>query len=82
MRRFFRSSPEIYESIRLEMDYESGFPSYKADTWFAPVEQAFRYSDGFLLIAAIPEISTRFEQENVEEITEEEYLSLLPAFEL
>ncbi|MFN5250964.1 MAG: hypothetical protein ACK5DE_07930 [Bacteroidota bacterium] len=82
MNRFFRLNPKKYESIRSEMDSESGFPSAKADTWFLPSNKAPHDSNGLCLIAAIPEISARFEEENIEEITEEEYLSSLPAFEL
>lgn len=82
MNRFFRLNTNKYESIRSEMDYDSGFPSAKADTWFLPSDKAPHDSSGLCLIAAMPEISARFEEENIEEITEEEYLSSLPVLEL
>jgi len=80
MNRFFRITPKKYEEIRLAMDSESGFES--ENTWFVSSDKAPSDNDGLCLIAAIPEISARFEEENIEEITEEEYLSSLPAFEL
>lgn len=75
MKHFFRSSPEIYESIRLEMDSVSGFPSDKADTWFPPESIATKDADGNCLISAIHEIAEEFLKSNAEEITFDEYMN-------
>ena len=75
MRRFFRSSPEIYESIRLAMDSVGGFPSDKADTWFPPESIAIKDVDGNCLISAIYEIAEEFLKSNAEEITFDEYMN-------
>ena len=78
MNRFFRSSPEIYESIRADMDAASGYPSAQADTWFAPIEDAPKDADGNPLIAAIEPIAEKFTAVEAEELSAEEYASLLP----
>jgi hypothetical protein len=77
MRRFFRTDSETYETIRADMDSESGFPSAHTESWFAPADKSPRDSGGLCLIAAIPEISERFLAVPVEEITEEQYSSAI-----
>jgi hypothetical protein len=78
MNRFFRCSVSTYEAIRIQMDFESGFPSAQAATWFAPATQAPRDSEGRCLLAAIAPIAARFAATGVEEITEAAYLAALP----
>ena len=78
MNRLFRTSPETYEAIRAAMDAASGYPSTQADTWFAPIEDAPKDADGNPLIAAIEPIAAQFVAAGVEELTSEEYNSMLP----
>ena len=73
MNRFFLADTETYEAIRTAMDSESGYPNNRAETWFAPAEQAPRDTSGRCLIAAIAPIAERFAAEGVEEITAEEF---------
>lgn len=77
MSRFFRASPESYESIRAAMDTASGFPNSSASTWFAPASEAPRDAAGRCLIAAIPPIASHFAVAEVEEITAEDYAAAL-----
>jgi hypothetical protein len=78
MRRFFRSSQELYETIRAAMDSSSGFPNSIASTWFVPSNEAPRDAEDRCLIAAIPIIASHFDVSGATEITEEEYFSSLP----
>ena len=78
MNRFFRISPEIYEAIRTAMDAASGYPSTRADTWFAPIEDAPKDADGNPLIAAIEPIAAQFIAAGAEELTAEEFQALQP----
>jgi hypothetical protein len=78
MNRFFRASPETYETIRTAMDTASGYPSTQADTWFAPIESSPKDADGNPLIAAIEPIATQFVAAGAEELTVEEFQSLIP----
>jgi hypothetical protein len=81
MNRYFKILPEKYEQIRTAMDAESGFPNEKAVTWFSPAAEADKAEDGCCLIAVIEPIAQRFVAEACNELTEEEYKSLLPAVE-
>ena len=81
MNRYFRMLPEKYEEIRLAMDAESGFPNNQSETWFTPAPEATKAEDGCCLIAAIEPIAQRFAKHACDEITEQEYLSMLPTTE-
>ena len=78
MNRYFISSPELYESIRATMDAANGYPSTQADTWFAPIENAPKDSGGNPLIAAIDPIAEQFIAAGCEELSAEQYATLLP----
>lgn len=78
MNRFFKIMPEKYEAIRHAMDAESGYPNDQAETWFAPATDAPKDADGCCLIAAIAPIAERFAAEACHELTEVEYLALMP----
>lgn len=78
MNRFFRTTPEIYETIRSAMDAESGFPNLHAETWFVPISVAPKDANGQPIIAAIAPIAERFKAAGAEEITSAEYQNLLP----
>ena len=78
MNRFFKIMPDKYESLRTAMDAESGYPNSHAETWFAPASEAPKAPDGCCLIAAIALIADRFAAEACDELTEAEYLALLP----
>lgn len=81
MNRFFRLIAPAYESVRNEMDTESGYPNEKADTWFTPAANAPKDENGHCLIAAIPPVADRLAQAG-EEISEEEYQAALPKVSL
>lgn len=70
--------PDKYEAIRAAMDAEAGYPNDYAETWFAPASEAARDPDGCCLIAAIAPIAERFAAESCHELTEAEYLALIP----
>ena len=78
MQRFFKASESAYESIRNQMDNESGFPSAVAQTWFTPYNKAPKDSSGKAYIAANSEIADRFTNKffGVTEITSDEYNDL------
>lgn len=78
MNRFFKIMPDKYESLRTAMDAESGYPNNAAVTWFAPANEAPKAPDGCCLIASIAPIAERFAAEACHELTEAEYLALLP----
>jgi hypothetical protein len=78
MNRFFRASPEIYETVRTAMDAASGYPSTQAETWFAPIENAPKDADGNPLIAAIEPIAAQFIAAGAEELAAEEFQALQP----
>jgi hypothetical protein len=40
MKRFFRASPEVYESVRAAIDAEWGLPANGQETAFAPLATA------------------------------------------
>ena len=77
MNRFFRISIPSYESIRNQMDIESGYPNEQAETWFTPAVDCQKDADGTCLIAAIPPIADRM-AELGEELTQEQYDAALP----
>jgi hypothetical protein len=77
MNRFFRISIPSYESIRNQMDEESGYPNEQAETWFTPAADCQKDADGNCLIAAIPPIADRLAEVG-EELTQEQYEAALP----
>jgi hypothetical protein len=81
MNRFFCLNVAAYESVRTEMDAESGYPNKQADTWFTPASDAPKDKNGNCLIAAIPPVADRLAQAG-EEISEEQYQAALPKVEL
>ena len=76
--RYFKAISQNYESIRKKMDFQSGFPSAQAATWFSPAADAPKDACGLCLIAAIAPIAERFAAEGAEEITAEEFAAALP----
>lgn len=81
MNKFFKTNAETYESIRKNMDLISGYPSEKAETWFAPATDAAKDTDGNILIAAMPIIAEQFISAGAAQITEDEYRANLPKLE-
>lgn len=81
MNRFFRLTASAYESVRAEMDTESGYPNEQADTWFTPAADAPKDENGNCLIAAIPPVADRLAEVG-EEISEEQYQAALPQVNL
>lgn len=77
MNNFFRVSLSDYESVRNQMDLESGYPNEQAETWFTPASDCQRDADGNCLIAAIQPIADRLAQVG-EELTQEQYEAALP----
>jgi hypothetical protein len=73
MNRYFKTTAANYESIRMAMDLESGYPSSEAETWFTPAQDAPRDIGGNPLIAAMPAITARFIAAGAEELSEQEY---------
>jgi hypothetical protein len=49
--RFFRSSPEVYESMRMQLDAALGYPDGVTETVWEPVASAVRDSQGRCLLA-------------------------------
>ena len=81
MNLFFRLNFTAYESVRNEMDTESGYPNEQADTWFTPAADAPKDENGNCLIAAIPPVADRLAEVG-EEISEEQYQAALPKVSL
>ena len=77
MNRLFRIAPQSYESVRNQMDAESGYPNEQAETWFTPAADCQKDADGNCLIAAIPPIADRLAKAG-EELTQEQYEAALP----
>ena len=82
MNRFFKTTAEQYEQIRQAMDLSFGYPNEQADTWFCPASQAPKDIEENCLIAAIALIAEEFVKAGAEEITEEQYNSLIDDKEL
>lgn len=82
MNRFFVISSSAYESVRNQMDSESGYPNSDADTWFSPASDCPKDKDGNCLLACIPEISERIAPVAIKELTQAEYEAELPKVEL
>jgi hypothetical protein len=49
--RYFRSSPQVYESLRQQLDTAFGYPNDQTHTVWAPVESAVTDSEGRCLLA-------------------------------
>lgn len=77
MNKYFKTNSVTYETIRDNMDKASGYPSNEAETWFCPAADAPMDGQGNLLIAAMPAIAEEFIKAGAQEISEEEYQSLL-----
>jgi hypothetical protein len=77
MNNFFRVSLSNYESVRNQMDSESGYPNEQAETWFTPAADCQKDAIGNCLIAAIQPIADRLAQVG-EELTREQYEEALP----
>ena len=78
MNRFFVISSSAYESVRNQMDSESGYPNSDADTWFSPASDCPKDKDGNCLLACIPEIAERIAPVAIKELTQAEYEAELP----
>lgn len=59
------------------MDAASGYPNNQATTWFVPELEAIKDSQGNCVIAANNFISENFSKYNVDEISEQEYFSII-----
>ena len=79
MNRFFVISSSAYESVRNQMDSESGYPNSEADTWFSPAADCPKDRDGNCLLACIPEIAERIAPVAIKELTQAEYDAELPS---
>ena len=82
MNRYFCLIISAYESIRNEMDSESGYPNAEADTWFSPASDCPKDKDGNFLLACISEIAERIAPAAIKELTQTEYEAELPKVEL
>ena len=49
--RFFRSSPDVYEAMRTQLDAAFGYPDGVTQTVWRPVAQALKDADGRCLLA-------------------------------
>lgn len=59
------------------MDASSGYPNEQAETWFIPASESFKDLHGNCIIAVIESIAENFSNYNVEEISEEQYFSII-----
>lgn len=82
MNRFFVISSSAYESVRNQMDSESGYPNSEADTWFSPASDCPKDKDGNCLLACMPEIAERIAPVSIKELTQDEYDAELPTISL
>lgn len=82
MNKMFLISPFAYESVRNQMDSESGYPNSEAETWFSPSSDCPKDKDGNCLLACIPEIAERIAPVAIRELTQAEYEAELPKVEL
>ena len=82
MNRLFVISNLSYESIRNQMDSESGYPNSDAETWFSPASDCTKDKDGNCLLACIAEIAERIAPVAIRELTQAEYEAELPKVEL
>ncbi len=82
MNRMFLITPSDYESVRNQMDSESGYPNSEADTWFSPASDCPKDKDGNCLIACIPEIAERIAPVAIKELKQAEYEAELPTISL
>lgn len=57
--RYFRSSAQVYEAMRLQLDAAFGYPDEHTQTVWSPVEQAVRDEAGRCLLAVRPESCER-----------------------
>lgn len=83
MNRFFRSSPEVYETVRLQLDAAFGYPDGVTSTVWEPLANAQRDTHGRCLLAVRaescerPQVAAMLPQllasGAVEEISEDEY---------
>lgn len=78
MNRYFLISVENVETLRSQMDSESGYPNSEADTWFSPASDCPKDKDGNCLLACIPEIAERIAPVAIKELTQAEYEAELP----
>lgn len=86
--RFFRSSPEVYEAVRLQLDAAFGYPDECTTTVWEPLATAQRDADGRCLLAVRaescdrPQVAAMLPQllasGAVEEISEDEYRTSQP----
>jgi len=88
MNRFFRSSPSVYEDIRLQLDAAFGYPDGVTETVWNPVAVAARDAAGRCLLAVRVESCERpqvasvlpglLASGQVEEIDEAIYRAAMP----
>ena len=78
MNRYFLVSAHNVETVRGQMDSESGYPNSEADTWFSPASDCPKNKDGNCLLACIQEIAERIAPVAIKELTQAEYEAELP----
>lgn len=57
--KFFRSSPDVYEAVRLQLDAAFGYPDGVTETVWEPVATAQRDTQGRCLLAVRAESCDR-----------------------
>lgn len=57
--RYFRSSSQVYEAMRLQLDAAFGYPDEHTQTVWSPVDQAVRDAAGRCLLAVRSESCER-----------------------
>jgi hypothetical protein len=78
MNRYWIINPEVYETIRQQMDTESGFPNNVAVTWCNPATECLHDDAGNCVVALMPAISERFTGvSGATELTEETFRALV-----
>lgn len=87
--RFFKATPEVYESLRAEIDAAWGYPTAHTETSIPPAAEQQKAADGDCIMGVKVEwtgwepVATLLPQMlavgAVEEITEAEYWAALPA---
>lgn len=86
--RFFKASPEVYESLRGAIDAAWGYPTQHTETSIPPAAVQFKDADGKCVMGVNEEwlswepVATLVPQMvslgSVEEISEAEYWAILP----
>lgn len=86
--RFFKAPPEVYESLRAEIDAAWGYPTLHTQTSIPPAAEQFKAADGDCIMGVKVEwttwepVATLLPQMlaigAVEEISQADYFSAMP----